>query len=227
MAKQDYPRIPAKNWWQLRKRFKQSMPPSISINYLASLLEISERAAMNIMPHFKTVKLIDEDGKTNDRTNSWRDDEEYSKVCNQIKNETYSEELLSLAPDPVEGFDSSIRWFMRETGVGEAAAKQMARFYQIVAKADPSEGEEVLKAPSAKGAKKTKAKTKVDKDEQLEKKLETKTNRGKSGAKQFNFQPSININIQIHISPDASTQQIDQIFSSIANHFKEITVSND
>jgi len=80
MANKDYPRIPAKPWWMLRRQFKQSMPQSISINYLASLLEISEKGAKNYMPHFKFVKIIDEDEKTNERTNRWRDDEEYPAV---------------------------------------------------------------------------------------------------------------------------------------------------
>lgn len=34
--------------------------------------------------------------------------------------------------------------------------------------------------------------------------------------------PSLNINIQIHISPDASPEQIDQIFASMATHLRKL-----
>ena len=229
MANKDFPRIPAKNWWMLRRRFKQSMPPSISINYLASLLEITERGAQNYMPHFKLVKIIDEDGKTNERTSRWRDDEEYSAICNQIKSEIYSEELQSLVPDPVIGFDTAVSWFMRETGVGEAAAKQMSRFYQLISKADPSDGEEVPKKSATKKAKKTDTLNKAFKAKK-EKPAKNNGGKGKNGqndTKQFNFQPSVNINIQIHISPDASTKQIDDIFKCMSDHFRKMAIENE
>jgi len=34
--------------------------------------------------------------------------------------------------------------------------------------------------------------------------------------------PSLHIDIQIHISPEASAEQIDQIFASMAKHLKEL-----
>ena len=33
------------------------------------------------------------------------------------------------------------------------------------------------------------------------------------------FEPAINLNIQVHVSPDMSPKQIDQIFKSMARHF--------
>jgi len=33
--------------------------------------------------------------------------------------------------------------------------------------------------------------------------------------------PSIHIDLQIHISPEAKPEQVDKIFESIAKHFKE------
>jgi hypothetical protein len=34
--------------------------------------------------------------------------------------------------------------------------------------------------------------------------------------------PSLHIDIQIHISPEASTDQIEQIFASMAKHLKDM-----
>jgi len=36
--------------------------------------------------------------------------------------------------------------------------------------------------------------------------------------KQSNFQPKIHIDVQIHISPESTADQIDQIFASMAKH---------
>jgi hypothetical protein len=43
----------------------------------------------------------------------------------------------------------------------------------------------------------------------------------------LDFTPSIHINVQVHISPEASPDQIDQIFASMARHFRQLMASDE
>jgi hypothetical protein len=45
-------------------------------------------------------------------------------------------------------------------------------------------------------------------------------------ARQTKFSPSLHIDIQIHISPQASESQIDKVFESMAKHFKTLSDIN-
>lgn len=220
MASKTYPRIPAKNWWLLRNKFKQSLPSNVSPNYLATLLDITERGAKNILPSLKSIGLLDEAGNTTDRATAWRDDQEYSKVCEEIKKEIYPEELLSLVPDPSIDLDNTVRWFMRDLSTGKTNAKQMATFYQLLAKANLSDGNEVIKKkPSVTKVNTVEKEVANQKINTAKAELESKPvdlDRVEQGNSLF--VPKLHIDVQIHISADASPEQIDQIFASMAKH---------
>ena len=47
-----------------------------------------------------------------------------------------------------------------------------------------------------------------------------------NGEKNF-VQPSLHIDIQIHISPDATLEQIDQIFASMGKYIYRLKTSSD
>ena len=65
MANNTYPMLSAKNWWSLRKKFKQTIPGGVTSNYLASVLDMQEVSATNnIMPYIKQISIVDQDGKT-------------------------------------------------------------------------------------------------------------------------------------------------------------------
>ena len=135
MAEKKYPRIPAKNWWALRNRFKRSLPSTVTVNYLSSLFGISEKAAKNVLGPLKTIGLLDESGNTTDRANRWRDDQEYAQVCAEIVRAIYPEELLHLAPTADTDLETVTGWFMSDAAVGERTAKDAARMYLSLARA--------------------------------------------------------------------------------------------
>jgi hypothetical protein len=232
MADQNYPRIPAKNWWVVRNRFKQSIPPSVSPNYLATLLGITERGARNVLAPFRTVGIIDEEGDTGDRANRWRVDDEYPKVCEEIRKEIYPEELLSAVPDPKADFEAAVLWFMRETGVGQGTARQMAKFYQLLTEADPSQGQDITSSKVSRSGK-PKKRAKTAKRKESEEKPSEDSHVFDAGvpaagpAASEQPAPAIHIDIQIHISPEASTDQIDQIFASMARHLYPLRTSHE
>lgn len=213
--------LPPKNWWTIRNRFKQSVPATISKNYLATVLDVSEGAARNVLPALKLLGLTTEENRTTDRANDWRVDSEYKSVCKNIVSEVYPEELVHAVPDPIADFDTAVRWFMREAGVGQGAARNMARLYQLLQKADPIDGEGVSANKSSSKSRKGKTANQVKplaEKNKLEPKTSTLQGQPTEPPMMPEGAPTLHIDVQVHISPDSSPEQIDAIFSSMAKH---------
>lgn len=109
---------------------------------------------------------------------------------------------------------------MSHARCGEPAAKHFARFYLLLLKANSNEADAALaksdakaKTPKADPKKKT-AKTKV-------KNKAEDTAGTTSPAKPPPAVPELHINVQLHISPESSADQIDKIFESMAKHLKD------
>jgi hypothetical protein len=66
--KLDFPKIPAKSWWQLREKFKQSIPPTVTPSYLsAALVGMTEISAKkNLLGPLKKLEIISAEGKPTD-----------------------------------------------------------------------------------------------------------------------------------------------------------------
>ncbi len=211
-----YPILPVRHWWSLRSLFKASIPGVITSSYLASSLDMKEVSARtNVAPYLRQVGIIDEEGKPKNRAKEWRDDQQYVEVCKQIVKETYPSELNDACPDPVSDRACVERWFANRTGSGEIAVRKMAAFYITLREADAS------KAPILKG-RKTPAKSKPSKAaSKAANKMTTPptspAGNGKDGRSEPST-PSIHINLEVHISADASPDQIDKIFESMAKH---------
>ncbi len=95
--------LPIAHWWNLRKKFKQSIPRVVTDSYLATVLNMEANSARaNVLPFLKVLGIIDQDGKTTARAKAWRDDEQYGKVCQEIIAEIYPEELVDAVPNPTE-----------------------------------------------------------------------------------------------------------------------------
>jgi hypothetical protein len=206
-----FPMLPAKHWWSLRNRFKQSMPGTVTENYLASVLGMEVGSARgNVLPYLISMGIIDEDGKTLDRAKQWRDDLEYPNVCEQILNDVYPEELRSAFPGPEIEREAVSRWFSNHTGAGTVAVRRMVGTFELLIKKDSSAEPETIANSSNK-----KASAKKETQPKDRKKTLVST---PSKSKSENAGPDLNINIQVHISSDATPDQIDQIFQSMAKH---------
>ena len=76
-----YPMLPVNHWWALREKFKQSIPGTVTANYLATVLNMKEVSARaNILPFIQKLGITDDEGKTLDRAREWRDDTMYPDV---------------------------------------------------------------------------------------------------------------------------------------------------
>jgi uncharacterized protein DUF5343 len=228
--KTSYPMLSPMHWWKLRKKFRQSIPGIVTDSYVATVLDMQVNSARaNVMPFLKSLGLIDADGKPLERVKQWRDDEQYAVVCREIIKEVYPEELTHAITDPRNDKAKTERWFASQCGVGESAAGKMAAMYTILVEADPTkEVNGPAKAPALKktapkaeaGTKRqsTAAKTVSSKPEahgRDDHDLDEHMAQRKHGQ---SIGPDVNINLQIHISADASPDQIEQIFVSMAKH---------
>jgi len=220
-TKESFPMLPPKNWWTLRKRFQQTLPANVTPSYLAPVLGITEDSARNnVLPYLKTMGLIDQEGKPTELANNWRIDDGYSKVCSQIIKKIYPQELLDAFPEPSKNRAALESWFASKTGSGKVAARRMATLFVLLKEADVTKGEKIkVTKPKPK---------KPPKDQRIIKKETSKVITTSDQPQiepppQTNFglpYPSIHIDLQIHLSPEASSNQIEQIFSSMAKHLK-------
>lgn len=232
--KQSYPIIASGVWWKLRDQFRRSLPSTVDADYLSTVLDCEKKTAQNILPALRTMGLIDEKGKPTERGNHWRFDEDYPEVCRAIRDQLYPEALVNAVPDPAHNLDGVQRWFQRNGGVGDAAAKQMARVYQLLSEANPAkkpeqQGKEAPRKREAKTTRAVKAGSPasatpvrspvapVAEDAHQSAPAHTSDHshipKGKTTAA-----PSLHIDIQIHIASDATLEQIEKIFESMAKH---------
>lgn len=218
-----YPKIPEKNWWSIRAQFRRSMPPAVTGSYLKSLLDLtSDKAASNLLSPLKQMKLIDDEGKPTDRANEWRDDNKYSSVCEQIVEEIYPSEIRSLYPGPDFDKDKIAQWFMTTAKLGEPASKMVASMFILLSSkeikvdtngAATNASKTTKKVPQKKNDTKSKSGTNILVGPDTHNNVTASTLANGSPTS-----PTLHIDLQIHISPDASNEQIDNIFASIAKH---------
>ena len=224
--KRSYPSIPARNWWALRKKFKGTIPAKVTASFLAPVLSMTATSARNnILPSLKIAGLIDNDGKPTDRVVKWRDDTQYPEVCDMIRNEVYPQELLDLAPDSSVDKNIVQSWFSNHTGLGASSVGKISSFYMLLCEADPSKGVDVTLTAPAKdksGTIRTLPAKPSTKGNSAISPNPTPTKSVEKAVTPYRFEPAININIQIHISPDAPPHQIDEIFASMSKHLKEL-----
>jgi hypothetical protein len=234
--KSSYPRIPESNWWTIRDQFAKTLPAKVNPSYLKSLLQlINEKSAQNLVAPLRQIGLIDTDGKPTNRANSWRNNSTYAKVCLEMLDEIYPQELRDLYSGKDIQRESLIEWFKSNTTLGDTAATASASLYILLNEATPKSSAEFAK--SKQGAGKKNLKPKVDKQNNsgteskesssnvaIPKPLlpttsgESYQSKNNDGENKKDNWFSLHIDLQIHISPEASAEQIDQIFSSMAKH---------
>jgi len=218
-----FPKIAVRNWWLLRAKFKQKVPTVVTISYLAPTLGMADKSARaNVWTPLKAIGLINKDGTPTQLAYDWRDDKKYPEVCEKVREKIYPEALHDAFPTAEADPSEIERWFMNYAKVGAPAAKMHASFYKLLVEADPSKSAEALKEkpptrilePKKKEPKKTEPE-----------KTEPRPDEGPDSEVTGRF-PSMHLNIQIHIAADASPDQIDKIFASMARHLKDFRVGS-
>jgi len=219
-----YPFIPEKHWWALRAQFQKSLPTAVTPTYLQSLLGLNSiRSAKNLISPLKQLGLIDAEGKPTARANDWRTDAKYDEVCAQIVKEVYPQELRDLFSGPDLDRDGCMNWFMHSAMLGRQSAQKCVATYVL------------LNTPLALARNVRSKDRTVKAKKSSSSRRRSRTDQGttsSNGEVHFNRSveakphdivdmdkyPSLHIDLQIHISPEADAAQIDQIFASIAKY---------
>lgn len=219
-----YPRVAGKAWSTLRTRAANAPSTKLSPNTVAAMLGMSsaKSARDNIVAGLRRLGLVEEDGSLTARGNKWRLDTSYGEACQEILDEVYPEDLNSLVSTNGSPDAAAVKTWFDQQGYGDSNARQMASTYLMVArKTIPEVAAETPKsAPGAKKAPAKAAKTSASK-------AAGATNGTQAAEQQpppppadpsTNSGPNIHLDIQIHIPAEASPEQIDHIFASMARH---------
>lgn len=216
IEKQTYPMISEKNWWDLRNQFKKTIPANVNTSYIKSLLGFNsdDSARNNIIIPLKQIGLIDEDGKPTALATDWRSDEKYSSACKMMLDRLYPGELTDLFPDDEIDIAKVKSWFMDTGSIGQSAAGKVANTFMLIRSAKIRQLPEKVSVSAKKVTKR--AKEEVSKEILQPTPVVAAALLGNN--EPTHAVPSMHIDIQVHISPDASADQIDKIFESMAKH---------
>ena len=215
-----YPKVTAKAWGALRARAVAAPTTKFVPSMVAALLGLSSPASArdNTVTPLQRLGLINEEGALTDRGNKWRVDSSYAEACQEILDDVYPSDLAALTASDGEPDPQAVRNWFDQRGFGDSNARQMAATYIMIAR---KEVPEPPGTPAANNVKKKKQRTqeKAKSSNKAEKSSTSKdrTDPAPSGHPSQNG-PTVHIDLQIHIPADATSEQIDQIFASMAKH---------
>ena len=223
---QGYPKMPAKAWSSLRAR--AAAAPSVKLNpaNVAALLGMASptSARDNVVTHLRRMGLIDDDGALTPRGNKWRIDASYPDACQEILEELYPDDLNILTDSDGSPDVQKVKTWFDHQGFGDSNARQMAATYVMVAsKRIPDPAMESTKPSVPRATAKPAKKEAAEKTTATTTKGRVREATSDSGAASEVTQgsptgPNVHLDIQIHIPGDATADQIDQIFASMARH---------
>lgn len=226
--KNRYPQIPSTVWWGLRSILQRTPKATIDERLLGVQLSVQEAAARAYITELKNVGILGEEGKATDVADKWRLDETYSDAVREIVAANYPEGLLNVAPPGEAERQKVVSWFQRE-GLGLGAAGNKAATYLMISSLTPNEAPRTSGKANPANAQANERSVK-DKSVGVAERVRSsnprvggikKDNNGKSnGVSQSvnNQQMPLNINVQIHISADAGTEQIESIFKAMRRY---------
>jgi hypothetical protein len=175
-------------------------------------------AADNVVYPMRKLGILDSEGGLTDRGRKWRVDESYADACQEILDEIYPADLAVLTDESGAPDKTRILTWLQHRGLGGSNARQMAATYAMIAEkripsSIPSEPKKSTRKPSAKPTSATVKSAPSPASEDLAKPDPLDRERGRGSSS-----PNLHLDIQIHIPSDASLEQIDQIFASMARH---------
>jgi hypothetical protein len=221
-----YPKLGSSAWFKLRERAASAPSTRFTPETVAAMLGMANpaSAAGNTVGPMRRFGLVNEEGSLTERGQKWRSDTTYAEACQEILDEVYPPELGSFtgadgAPDRVQ----VTTWFQHR-GFGNSNARQMSTTYLMIAE------KKIPTAPTANSG----SKRAISGSKKVGKNSPSKKNPGTAegisrqadpGPPSYEpapvrslNQPVVHLDIQIHIAADASPEQIDQIFASMAKH---------
>ena len=212
--KLSYPQIPSTVWWGIRNILQRSPNATINDRTLGVELNVQEAAARQYLAELKRVGILSEDNKATAIAQKWRHDETYREAVDEILANAYPEGLVQIAPPGAADRQKIVSWFTRE-GLGSGTAGNKAATYLLISSESPNESPaRGIAAPSKGAAKKAAAPKRAQSQTPAPQSAKTPQRNTPSPAGAM----PLNINVQIHISAEASGEQIESIFSAMRRY---------
>jgi hypothetical protein len=215
-----YPKFSKAAWFTLRDRAQKSPSAKITPSIVQAMFNMAsaDSAKDNIVRPLRLVNLIDDDGALTELGQLWRNDDTYGEACQQILSAFYPADLEHLGD--VAAIE---RWFTGQ-GFGASNARQMASTYNMLsAPSIPTEVPQPAAKKNGKTATPDRKTTEAARPLVKNAQRSTEIGRALTGAidetaPRNDGPPSLQMNLQIHLPSDATADQIDTIFASMAKH---------
>ena len=190
----------------LEKIRTTGVPPKANKSWLDTLgyTSSNDRSMTSIL---KALGFIDQSNVPQDRWRAYRG-ANHRQVLGEAIRETYAD-LFNLYPDACDRSDNELENFFRtRTDAGDQVVRKITSTFKALCSNADLGGKVSLNADPPETAK----------PDQKKKSGDSPPRRQDTGALAESFGPTVHIDIQIHISPESSAEQVDQIFKSMAKH---------
>lgn len=213
-----YPALPAHLYWALRQKFIQSYPARVTRDYLKSALGVGDKVAKNVHPPLKQLGLIDDENRPTDLAQKWRDDARYADATREIIEAVYPQDLRDVSPPDNPDLAAASRWFLNDTKAGLPRARQLATFYVMLAKGDPSDTSGARPRRTATTAASVAQRREPKSDTKPKAEQAKHTPEAQDGKHRTPPPPTFNLAVQVYIDKDMTAEQVDHVFESMAKH---------
>ena len=217
--KTSYPQIPSTVWWGVRSTLQRSPNATINERLLGVELKVQEAAARQYVAELRRVGILNDENKATPLAQKWRNDETYAEAVEAILRNAYPEGLIEVAPPGAADRQKIISWFTLE-GLGTGTAGNKAATYLLLSSASPNEPPARGAGGSQKASSRSEAKVPKQRTASASASQPTPTGEPRTEARQRTpaEQFPLNVNVQIHISADATGEQIESIFAAMRRY---------
>ena len=217
--KASYPQIPSTVWWGVRNILQRTPNVTIDDRTLGIELNVQEVAARQYISELRRVGVLNEEFKATPLALRWRLEETYGEAVDEFLTSNYPEGLTQIAPRGAADRQKVISWFTRE-GLGSGTAGNKAATYLLISSEAPNEPPVRGGSGSQKSMSKQTPVSKASSTKGFSSQSAPPVRRANGDLSVSAAPPTIplNINVQIHISAEASGEQIESIFSAMRRY---------
>lgn len=205
----------------MRDLLKRNPNATFNAEMLAAALSVQLVAARQYFAELKRVGLLNDDGRATEVAKKWRQDDSYDEAVIELIKSVYPDDLTTIAPPGDSERQVVVNWFMSQN-LGEGSAKNKASTYILIASGEPgtasgtpATSRERRSTKPAIVGKFTRASS-VGASRKGDAVSDADTTDGDAKTPLM----PLNVNLQIHISADASNDQIEAIFAAMKKYMQ-------
>ena len=185
----------------LQRIQETGLPSKVDVEWLSSIRfnKSTDRSLVRVLKH---IGFIDSSGVPSQRWQNYRNRQAAGGVLAEAIREGYAD-LFDTYPDAHRRTEDDLKsFFASNTQVGDESLRRIVRTFQALCSlADFSEKEE-----------------RAAEEDRPRPETPTQAAPSETEGRVSKSQPTVHVNLQVHISPEAGPEQIDQIFESMAKH---------